>query len=72
MTHFKETTPMTLREIIQEKGLKKEYIIEKTGIPRNRFYCNLKKPHKFRKSELEDIAKVLNITPDVIIESVLQ
>lgn len=59
---------MTLSELIIAKGLKKEHIITVTGIPRNRFYCNLKKPVKFRVDELEKIASALGVSNQTVID----
>lgn len=59
---------MTLSELIKSKGVKKEHIIKVTKIPRNRFYCNLNKPVKFRTEEIEAIAKTINVNSQTIID----
>jgi len=63
---------MTLHEIIKEKGLKKEYVIDKSGIPRNRFYCDQKKLYKFSTEELKRIAEVIGIDNSILIELALK
>lgn len=63
---------MTLHEIIREKGLKKEYVIKKSGIPRNRFYCDQDKLYKFSTSELETLATVIGIDSNVLTELALK
>lgn len=63
---------MKLSEIIREKGLKKEYVIEKTGIPRNRFYCDQDKLYKFSTDELKAMANVIGIDVSVLTELALK
>lgn len=61
---------MTLDELIKSKGVKKEYLIKQSEIPRNRFFKLLKKPNKFTANELLRIARVLDVcVEDVIISS---
>jgi len=63
---------MTLHEIIREKGLKKEFVIKKSGIPRNRFYCDQDKLYKFSTSELETLATVIGIDANILTELALK
>ncbi len=64
------TEIMTLSELILAKGIKKEHIVKVTGIARNRFYCNLKKPVKFRPDEIEKIAQAINVSSQTLIDSI--
>ena len=59
---------MTLDELIKSKGVKKEYLIKQSEIPRNRFFKLLKKPVKFRVDELEKIASVLGVSNQTVID----
>lgn len=59
---------MTLHEIIREKGLKKEFVIKRSGIPRNRFYCDQKKLHRFSGEELQSIADAIQIDVQILID----
>jgi len=63
---------MTLHEIIKERGLKKEFVIKKSGIPRNRFYCDQKKLYKFSVSELEKLASIIGVNKEVLMDLALR
>ena len=63
---------MTLPEIIKSRGLKKEYIIEKSGVPRNKFYCYQKKIHKFSDKELSQLALAIGIEKQTLIDLALR
>jgi hypothetical protein len=57
---------MTLSDIIIAKGLKKEYLIDRCNINRNKFYKGLKEPATFSPTELERIALVLNVKVETL------
>lgn len=59
---------MTLDELIKSKGVKKEYLIKQSQIPRNRFFKLLKKPNKFSANELLRISNVIGVKVESVIE----
>ena len=59
---------MTLDELIKSKGVKKEYLIKQSEIPRNRFFKLLKKPEKFTANELLKISQVIGVKVESVIE----
>lgn len=63
---------MTLHEIIKERGLKKEFVIKKSGIPRNRFYCDQDKLYKFSQEELITLARIIGVDEEVLTELALK
>lgn len=63
---------MTLPDIIKAKGLKKEFVIKQSGVPRNRFYCNQLKLYKFSLDELGKIADAVNVDINILNEIALK
>lgn len=52
---------MNLRELIRSKGLKIEWVIGQTSIPRNRFFRDINNLRNFSPDELDEIAKAINV-----------
>lgn len=52
---------MNLKEIIKQSGIKKEHIINHTGINRTKFYRGIKGSEDFTDKELKLIAKVIGV-----------
>jgi predicted transcriptional regulator len=57
-----------LREIIKSTGLKNEYIIKRTNIPRNKFYMALKAPSLLSMDELDRLSFALQIEKKILIK----
>jgi len=56
-----------LRELIKSTGLKNEYIIKRTNIPRNKFYMALKAPSLLSMDELDRLSFALQIEKKILI-----
>lgn len=59
---------ITLNDLIKSTGLKKEYIIKRTLIPRNKFYKALNDPTIFTMDEITRLAELLKYDKNRIIE----
>jgi DNA-binding Xre family transcriptional regulator len=59
----------TLSELIQARGLKKNFVAQQMGIDRVNLHAKLKKPGKWTVIEIEKIAGILATTPDVVFHS---
>lgn len=57
-----------LRELIKSTGLKNEYIIKRTNIPRNKFYMALKAPSLLSMDELDRLSFALQIEKKILIK----
>jgi len=58
-----------LRKLIEERGIKKEHIINTTKIHRNRFYIGLDAINVFKPDELKAIAAVLGVSVKKLTEA---
>lgn len=57
-----------LRDLIKSTGLKNEYIIKRTNIPRNKFYMALKAPSLLSMDELDRLSFALQIEKKILIK----
>jgi predicted DNA-binding transcriptional regulator AlpA len=57
---------VTINELIKMSGYKKEFLIKKTGIPRNKFYKSLKDLTLLNDSEVDQLASALGYNRKVI------
>jgi len=56
-----------LKELIKSTGLKNEYIIRRSNIPRNKFYMALKAPSLLSMDEIDRLSFALQIDKKALI-----
>lgn len=57
---------VTINELIKMSGYKKEFLIKKTAIPRNKFYHALKDLSVLNDNELNQLALALGYKKEVL------